>query len=291
LVTTGKAKDAGEFLEKAQGGIPWEYRNLHGQDFLNKMPPNVKALVPGLLNGDISVEDLPNRATAAGIDPSRTNLLAIARQVEPNFDASMGGSKRRFEQSLASGDNAKTVQAFSVAIPHMRTWLDLQQGLKNDNKPLVNGIINKLKEQYGDKNVPSAEAAGHLLAVEIDKAISGDSTVSGRAEAKDIINLSLNDPQATKLLQTLATMGGARFEMLQDRARYYKMSEDRVGGILSPRVSGDLKYIMSGGANGAPGDTQQPGAPTGQRLSPEEAMKLAPGTPFIGIDGKQRVRH
>lgn len=260
LVSTGKAKEAGEFLEKAQGGIPWEYRNLHGQAFLGKLPPNVQAIVPGLLNGDISIEDLPNRATAAGIDPSRVNLLAVAKQVDPSFDASMGGSKRRFEQSLAAGDNAKTVQAFSVAIPHMKTWLDLATAVQTNNAPVVQSIINEIKKQSGNTNIPSAEAAGHLLAVEIDKAISGDSTVSGRAEAKDIIDLNLRNPQSVKLLQTLATMGGARFEMLQDRARYYKMSEDRVNGILSPRVSDDLKYIMNAGKP-APGAAAAVSAP------------------------------
>lgn len=62
----------------------------------------------------------------------------------------------------------------------------------------------------------------------------------------------------------------------------------------------DAAYQAAGITKPARGGTQQPGGPQvkpgttgadGPRLSPEEAAKLPPGTPFIGQDGVPRVRN
>lgn len=61
------------------------------------------------------------------------------------------------------------------------------------------------------------------------------------------------------------------------------------------RTNARLETMKSGafstkGAAGNAGQSPAAGAPTGP-ISPEDAMKLPPGTPFIGMDGQARVRH
>lgn len=64
-------------------------------------------------------------------------------------------------------------------------------------------------------------------------------------------------------------------------------SVDKVLNILNTGISATEKQLGI-----APPATQQPAPESGggQRLTPEEAQKLQPGTTFIGTDGVQRVR-
>src|SRR5262249_12684929 len=156
-----------------------------------------------------------------GISFSKNEVNALGEKLYgDNWDPQGGDRREKFEEDLTKTTPNSTgglVQSWITAIPHMRAWLELQRTLKNADSAGGNASVAQMRKQFGNANVPSAEAAGHLLAVEIDKAVSGDSTVSGREDTKGIVNMNLNDPQATKLLQTLASMGGARFTGIQDR--------------------------------------------------------------------------
>lgn len=89
----------------------------------------------------------------------------------------------------------------------------------------------------------------------------------------DIIRRAMPDPSTGKSLMT------SEADMIS--------SVDKVLNILSTGISAHEKQLGI-----APPAAQQPAPESGggQRLSPEEAQKLPPGTTFIGTDGVQRVR-
>lgn len=67
-----------------------------------------------------------------------------------------------------------------------------------------------------------------------------------------------------------------------------RMSEGKFKDSLN-RIIKDLQTYKARGMKGPPG--QAAGDGNLPRLSPQQAAKLPPGTPFIGVDGKRRIRN
>lgn len=65
----------------------------------------------------------------------------------------------------------------------------------------------------------------------------------------------------------------------------------REGQAAGAATRGAMKAGAFGYPTGQPAAPIQQQQPSGQRLSPEQASALPPGTPFVGMDGIARVKH
>lgn len=290
-------------------GITPENENLRGDEFVATLPAGDRNIVGGLLNGTLLLQDLSKRAQ----DYNR--YLSLAKQADPNFDPTPGGARRRFEQQfMVNGLGGQTMLAANTASDHMRTYRDLVDGLNNGNTQMVNGAINAVRRQFGDAAASNPEAAKAVLATEIAKAVRGAGALNEQ-EQKDyqrILSTNQSAQQTQGTLDTLSNLMLGRVHPIEDKAKALGVPDARVSQYFSPRARDALDYIKNNplGANKkAPGIMDQieglfgggkspappvaPAAPAGgsQKLSPEDAAKLPPGTPFIGLDGIPRVRH
>jgi hypothetical protein len=286
-IAEGKFDDVRKLVTTAQAGIPWEYRNLHGTDLMAKLPAGMQSLMSGVMDGSISAADLPSRAAQSGVDTSKVNVLALAKQIDPDFSTTTGFSRKLFEEDLAHGQGLVKLNALNAAPQHLSQYLDLMSALKNGNTPLVNKIVNEYRTQTGDPRATNADALAGILAAEVAKAVKGAGTLNEAEVDRNVEALSnAHSPdQAIGIAKTWANALNAQIKNLQERAKAYNIPEKTRDAYINPQAQAALARINSAGK------PQQQAQSDLQRLSPEDAQKLPPGTQFIGLDGVQRVRH
>jgi len=291
----GKFDDVRKLVTDAQGGIPWENRSLHGQDFVKTLPPGTQNLMSGLLDGSISVQDLPNRAQQAGIDTSRVNLMALAKQIDPDFSTTLGPSRKAFEEDLAHGPGLVKLNALNAAPQHLSQYLDLMDALKNGNTPLVNRIVNEYRTQSGDPRATNAEALAGILAAEVAKAVKGAGTLNEAEVDRNVAALSdAHSPaQAIGIAKTWSNALYAQIKNLQERAKAYNIPEKTWQNYINPEARDALGKINSAGQKTAPPGQQTEAQTPGNMPAPKsktEYDSLPRGTVFTAPDGSQRVK-
>lgn len=262
------------------GIIPPEMADVHGEDFLKTQPQETQNVVRGLVDGSLLLQDLSKRSQ----DYSR--YLALAKQTDPNFDPSPGGARRRFEtQAMVNGADGQTISAANTALQHMKTYHDLIRAMNNGDVTLINSVVNAVKRQFGNADIPSAEAARNLLATEVAKAARGAGALNEGEEKRAINDLSLSAAPAAqqKVLATLTELMNGRIHTVEDKARRLGVPDSRIEGYISPRAKEALDYVQKNPLD-APKGGEGGKAPIKVK-SPDEAKRLAPGTEYMTPDG------
>ena len=267
--------------KQVQIGITDDNKDLHGEDFIKTLPAGDANIVRGITDGSLSLQDLSKRAQ------DYTRYLALAKQADPDFDPGPAGARRNFETKyMVNGPGGTTMLAANTASDHMKTYHDLMNAVGNGDSKLVNGALNEVRRQFGDAAASNPEVAKTVLATEIAKAVRGAGALN-ESEQQDYQKLlsTAQSPQAAQgALNVLSGLMLGRVHAIEDQAKSKGIPDAQVNGYFSPRAREALDYIKS---NPIGGKTADGG---GQRLSPEDAAKLAPGTPFIGMDGVARTR-
>lgn len=273
----GKYDDVRRLTANAQGGIPWENRNLHGQAFKDTLPPSLQSIMSGVLDGSISVGDLPARAASAGVDTSKMNVLALAKQIDPEFSTTTGFSRKAFEEDLAHGTGLTKLNALNAAPQHLAQYLDLMDAIKNGNTPLVNQIVNHYRTATGDSRATNAEALTHILAAEVAKAVKGAGTLNESEVDRnlEVLNNAAAPAQAYGVAKVWANALNAQVKNLQERAKAYNIPEKTWQGYINPEAQEGLKRINAG----LPSAVKQPGTPEASSVPQAAAshLKANPG--------------
>jgi hypothetical protein len=296
-VGRGDTKEAGELLDKATGGIPIELLKLRGPALMEKLPPAEQSILSGLLDGSISIQDLPQRSAAAG---SRMDLLALAKRVDKDFSTTNGPSRKAFEENLSHGQGLQMLSSLNVAPQHMLQYRKLMQANQNGNTQAFNEVRNYIAEHLGHPEITSAKAMQEFLATEVARAVHGagalgESTVES---ALSKIGTQQSDAQNIGVLNEWAKALSARTNFLQYQARErHHIPEKTWRTYVMPEAQGALDELgrqASAPPAPTPGPAQSQARPQQSQFpqpkTPAEAMAYPSGTVFRTPEGKIKVR-
>ncbi len=274
----------------------------------------LRNVVEGVLDGSIPISTLGKRGSAAGGAPIDV-VVGLAKQLDKNFSPNEGEQGKRFAQSLVgNGQNAQNVTAINVVPQHAADLVKLTDAMQQNNPKTIQELLNKAKDQFGDKNVPNMEAARFVTAIELLKAAMGPNALNVEVEkqAQQLLSSGRTADQMRSVVREWVDKVVSRGKYLQDLSETYHLSQP----IIRRDAQKAIEFLEAKPGTSATDShpavppAQEPsffdrkieqifggskpaggGAASSKPLSPEEAMKLPPGTKFTGTDGIERTRH
>lgn len=270
---------------------------------LNNINDQQKTLIRGIANGD-----LPEGTQRGSIgSPEVQQLIALAKQYNPELNSIDYGTKMATRKAFTSGDYSKTVTALSTAIDHASQLAQAGDALGNGSYKPLNFLKNAYEDAVGNAAPGNYRNIGQLLSGEVIKAATGGE--GGQVDRQDQqANFSANaspDQQAgsigtsvgllkSKLDELNATykrgMGNSHdvMELLSPSAQKSWQSLSQRYGIKGPgqqgtQGSGALNVPPLGlnpvGINGAPPAQPQQSAPS--LAAPAAAVQLLRANPTL----------
>lgn len=148
------------------------------------------------------------------------------------------------------------------------------------------------KSVEGDADVSRLHAALETYKTETAKVLSGATGAAGITDAArdhvdGLFNTASTPAQIKGVMEVLNMERLNRIKSIDDQKRV--LIEAMGGKAAGPQSTAATPSNPTGIAPSAAPPVSSPAQ--SRRLSPEEAEKLPPGTPFIGEDGVPRVRH
>lgn len=158
--------------------------DVHGDDFLNKIPQADRVSVKALLDYDMDPKTIPPRMIEVdGRKQSRREyLIGLARQVDPTYSETAYREKTTaLNEFQRTKGNA--VRFLNVSIDHIDTAAEYAKALKNGNVQMLNRIKNEIQTQWGVSAPNTFEGIKDIVASEVIKgAIGGPGGVEERRE-------------------------------------------------------------------------------------------------------------
>ncbi len=274
-----------------QLAIPPEVASLHDEalkasPWYQSLPVTVRNNAEGLVSGDLPISTLSKRA-GGGADFNTT--VGIAQQLKPGWSPNEGVQRQVFEKSLADGNtrNGQAVQAVNIAPMHGVDLVKITDAINQNNPQAVQGIINSLKQQFGDTAVPTMTAARNIVGLEMLKAAVGSANMNQALEQQFLGTLSTASTadQTRALVRTYTKLLEDRANEMIDTGKSYNKNFDEKQ-IIHPRTQAALDYIK-GPRIGAPGTPQ-----AGQPVAPQSSLwdRVFGGTPAPTQNGPAAVR-
>jgi hypothetical protein len=178
---------------------------------------------------------IPQMAKEQGITP----VQAIA-------DKQTLAAKGAAIKDFTSGQSAKAVRSFGVAIDHLDTLGQLGEALGNGNVRAVNMLGNTASTWTGGAAPTNFIAAKQTVAAEVEKAIIGGATALGDREtaAKNISDISSPEQLVGYVNTVKKLMAG----QLQGYEQQYKVGTGRTDfhTRLQPKASAMLRSVQGG---------------------------------------------
>lgn len=106
--------------------------------------PGLEAVATGLSNYEIGLSDLgrmPQGAKAA--------VFAKAKQLNPEFNASLYASRQKLRADFTSGKTANNIDSLNTAVDHLGTLATYADALKNGNIQLANQVSQSFATATG----------------------------------------------------------------------------------------------------------------------------------------------
>lgn len=291
---------------KYLGGNPAKqgsWQPLTGQDYFNTLPPDRQRFVEGIVNAK-----LPMPQGFVMKDPYWKQIGADVVSVDPSMAGEDGGydqkqfaARQKLLNSFTSGPDSKTIAALRLGTQHAAGMQQAYDNLGNFNTyPMVNDAINTVENGFNPKvqsglsalNLNRDALAGETASV---FANGGQPSVTETEGYKKDFDPNAGPNASDAALGKIAQLYNSRLNTLQQKwkdgmgplAKPYPIIDQHTQQAWSQLTS---RYDPDTGELRPPMPAQA--APQGQKpLSPQDAAKLPPGTPFIGTDGVPRVRH
>jgi len=253
------------------------------------LPGNMQLAVDQYLNGDYKINpraqgDRQVQLAAAKIDP--------------------GVSEHDYElKQKALAD--PQVNATSAALGHIGDFkAALAQLPPQTQAQVLNTPLNKLSTTFSDSPyaqiISGLQTTGLSLSEEYGKALGAGQNVAGDMKREAVFDPSKPIGQLTANLKAVGnllnqTIGAKENTLNRNNPNRTPLS------LLDPganQVLQDLGINHTPGNRSSwqqqpanPGTTPPPTVPGLQKLTPQQASSLAPGTHFLGLDGVERVKH
>jgi hypothetical protein len=168
-----KALSAGAGAQPSEqapsGTIAERLQGKTGDAALAELPPPVAARVKAILDGR---ESFPSTARN---NPRSAQLLDLAAQVDPGFDAINFNKRNQTAVAFAKGKQGDAVRAANQAIAHAGSLYDSIEKLNNFSglaTPL-NWIVNPVQKAFGDERQGVFEQKAVAVASELRKVFAG----------------------------------------------------------------------------------------------------------------------
>lgn len=177
--------------------------NLHGEEFLKKIPQADRVSVEGLLKYDIDPKTIPPRMIEIdGQKQSRREyLMGLARQVDPTYSET---SYREKTTALNEFQRTKgnAVRFLNVSIDHIDTAAEYGKALKNGDTQKLNQLKNWWETQTGTAAPNTFNGIKDIVASEVIKgAIGGPGGVEERRENAEKVKAANSPEQLDELFK------------------------------------------------------------------------------------------
>lgn len=136
-----------------------------------------QSLAESLANYDIDPKDLSSRLPKGATDSQRSQLLVMAKKINPNYSEGNFAAKKAYIDSW-SGNPSPGTPAFmndtaNTAIKHLGAAYNAFSEIKNSGARDANAVSNYLKDHAGDPAIAAFMAIQEPLAAELGKASTG----------------------------------------------------------------------------------------------------------------------
>jgi hypothetical protein len=230
--------------------IPEEHADLHGEDYLAKLPPGVRSSVKAIAEGRASLNTLSIKGG------EREAMLQRVSQYDPTFDASNAGARAAVRKDFTSGKAAGNVTAINTAIGHIGSLDELGDALKNRDTRVLNSVINRIATETGNADVNNFELARDAVAHELVRVFR--SVGASQKEQEEFASRfkAANSPEQMKgAVKTSAELLQSRINALDDQWKRGMNLKTGYPDLLSPKSAKIMERVGSYGGKpaGAPG--------------------------------------
>lgn len=257
--------------------------DVHGTDYLKTLPPNIATQVEALADGRMQFP-----SGYALTKPFWQKMVSLVAQYDPTFNQSDYNARAKTRSAFTSGQEGRNVASYNTAIGHLEQMDHAVDELSNTPFSWVNAPAQWIGQNVGDAHTQAAIANFNTVKGAVTSELVKSLRGSGGAEA-DIQYWQKRFDQADSpvalhtAVREAANLLGSRIEALTDQYNTGMGTSNQTVPGLSAHSSAALARLQG---KAAPQQT----AAASQRLTPQQAQALPPGTPFIGTDGIARVR-
>ncbi len=242
----GQWVDVGDLVpffkpDEASGGaaaVAPEHADLHGDEYLAKLPVGEGGLIRKIGQGEIDPKTLSIRGG------HREKVLQQVVQAYPDFDATNYSARAGVRKDFTSGTASKNVTAINTAIGHMGTMQELGDKLANKDIRAWNQVANAVGVQLGaeeatDFNVVQGAVADELMRV---FRVVGASEKEAEAWGKRFSNAG-SPQQINGAIRTAADLLGSRIEALDDQWKRGMGTDKGYPKLLSDKSKQTFKKL------------------------------------------------
>jgi len=154
-----------------------------------------------------------------GVNSQNATIMAMVRQMNPNYDASKYDSMAKARKDFTTGKQGDTVRSMNVAIDHLDTMQEAANALKNYDTRVFNRVANEFSRANGEPAITNFEGVRSIVGAEVAKAISGGATALGdREEIRNEINAANSPEQLAGLIKKYQALLGGQLKGLRTQA-------------------------------------------------------------------------
>jgi len=216
--------------------IPEEYRNMHGQEFLDKLPAGKAADVKAISEGRMGFTALGYRGQ------ERAEMAQLVNQYNPNYQQGLFAAKSGVLKDFTSGPQSKNIIAINQAISHMGTLDELGAALKNKDIQAVNRLTNLLATEFGDPRVNNFELATQAVGDELMRTFRQVGASENEAVAfQKKFQVAGSPDQIHEALQTGAKLLHGRIKAVNNSWKRGMDTEEDYPKLIDPEPARVLK--------------------------------------------------
>ena len=209
--------------------------------------------------------------------PWGQQVISRVKELNSDFNAGQFPARAGTLKAFSSGIESRTVRSLNVAIAHLGVLSNLAGALDNTDAQALNAAKNAFQTQFGNAAPTNFTSARDIVANEVVKAVTASGgTLADREEAQRQIKASASPAQLSGVIATWKQLLGGQLGGLQQQYEQGTGQKD-FQRFLAPETIRELE----GG--------QQAAGPV-RVNTPDEAMRLPPGTQFMTPDGRIKVR-
>lgn len=237
---------------------------------------------PGDLSYIKSIANYRVRPASAGRNPAiRKAQIEAALTINPDYQEAKFDQAAKALRDFGTGKQGDIARSLDVSVAHLDTLRELGDALDNGDITLINAAKQAFAEQFGVPAPTNFDAAKSIVADEVAKGVIGGQTAQADRET---LAASLRKSGGPKVINgainTFQSLLGGQLGGLRNQYKRTTGANDFDESFMSERT----RKVLGGTSD----EKSSGGIPVIN--TPEEAMKLAPGTKFKTPDGRIKVR-
>jgi hypothetical protein len=233
--------------EQAKSTVPTEWKTVDGQTIdMAKVPEEIKRTAKM-----VAEYKFASPGGFALRSPYWQQVIAIASQINPDFDSSQWNVKYRLRQDFTSGKAALNIRSINTVVAHLETLQEKAKALNNGSAPLWNTISNYGLTQTGDPRVVAFNNAATAVENELASVFKGTGAPTDQEvkQWRSNLNSSQSPEQIKAGLNTAVELMGGRIQAMTDQyerglgqPKDFKILSDKSRTILN-KIGVDVNVL------------------------------------------------